>query len=73
MENYREQLHKLLKEIVGSDDVLNTDYKSVDRDTSYSELDFAKVRGSVRLYIKKVLTPEEADKQIESFLSTKLP
>ena len=49
-------LTELLKEFIGTKDILFVDFKPLDETTTKDRLDFQKIRGSVRLARKMIKT-----------------
>jgi hypothetical protein len=72
MAKYRESLHLLLKS-KGVDDVMSTDFKDIDLNTTASQISVRYVLGNIPLMLGKYKTPKEVDKVVEDFLSQPLP
>lgn len=70
MSDYLKKLHDLL---LGADDPRSILSLPLGGPKKRSEIDFRKVRGSVRLQNELVLTEEEAEQYIESVLQMELP
>ena len=74
MEGYRNRLQALLKKLTGKADVSFMDYHQIDIETKIEDLDFKKVRGSVRLMQpENVLLPRDTDKRVEEAINAALP
>lgn len=69
---YRESLHSLLKS-KGVEDVMSTDFKDIDLNTTASQLSVKYVLGNISLMLSKYKTPKEADQVVENFLNQPLP
>lgn len=66
-------LSELLSEYIGSKDVLSVDYKELEDNLSINDIEFSKVRGSVRLANKLVLTPQDFIEIKSKFLALQIP
>jgi hypothetical protein len=72
MAKYRESLRLLLLS-KGVSDILSTDFKEIDLNTSRTKLNFRLVLGNISLILKRYKTPKEADGIIEDFLQEPIP
>lgn len=62
----------ILKEVTGKSNVMDIDFKGVD-DATQKNIEFRKVRGSVRLMVNKIKTPKDVSNMLDKFLSLRLP
>ena len=72
MNHLSKELNNFLVKKVKTSDFLSVDYPTIDS-TKQSQLNHHKVRGSVRLLFKRVLTPFDVQKLLDKVLSIKLP
>ncbi|MBX7226988.1 MAG: hypothetical protein K1X55_13225 [Chitinophagales bacterium] len=66
------ELTKYLFKKIKTDDYKSQDYPDIDT-TKQTNLVYYKVRGSIRLLLKRVLTPFDVQKLANKILSKKLP
>lgn len=62
-------LEEKIKAEAKSDNILLSDYKDLDENIGPENLNFQKVRGSVRLLLRKVFTPRDAKSLKKKVLS----
>lgn len=72
MTTAKDKLLDILARYIGTKDVMNVDFKSID-DITYERTNFSKVRGSWRLRGKKLKTPKEVDAIVDKYLHTMIP
>jgi hypothetical protein len=65
-------MNSLLKEKTGKTNVMSIDFKGVESATQ-KNIEFRKVRGSVRLMVNKIKTPQDVAKMVDKFLDLRLP
>lgn len=70
---YKDKLNSFLLKIFGKSDVSFIDFKEINNVTFLKNFDFKKVRGSIRLLLKRVRTAQETNQMVERFLHAKLP
>ena len=70
MEIYRKRLQALLYDVTGTCDVLNLPLETFE---DKANINFERIRGSVRLINKRVKTESETQVFINEVLNTKLP
>lgn len=68
----KKNMNSILKEVTGKSDIMSIDYKGVGSATQQN-IEFRKVRGSVRLIVNKIKTPKDVTKMLEKFLALRLP
>lgn len=61
-----------LEEATGTRDVFSLDFKNLDN-TTREKIDFAKVRGSVRLMSRKIKTAKDVEKLKKQFQTLRIP
>jgi hypothetical protein len=66
-------LSELLQEFIGDKDVLSIDFKPIDETTTKDQLDFKKVRGSVRLASRRLKTCAEVAEKRNHFVNLQIP
>jgi len=70
MEMYRKRLQALIYDVTGTCDVLNLPLETFE---DKANINFERIRGSVRLINKRVKTESETQVFINEVLNTKLP
>jgi hypothetical protein len=66
-------LTSLLKRFVGENDVMYQDYRPLTATTTFTDLNFQKVRGSVRLLAKRVKLEKDIEAFVKKVLETPIP
>jgi len=64
-------LKSKLKEILGLDDFIHTDFKHLDTSVTKGKVDFRKSQGSVRLILRRIFLPSDTKTARERVLSRK--
>jgi hypothetical protein len=54
---------------IKSEDILLSDYKDLDENLCLEDINFQKVRGSVRLLLRRIYTPKDAKQLKEKVLA----
>lgn len=66
------ELKSLLYEKYKTDDLLQVDFRSVEH-AAQEEVNFFKVRGSVRLMMRRVLTPKDVSRMLDRVVQLVIP
>ena len=68
----KHNMDTILQQAIGQSDIMSIDYKGVD-DATQENIEFRRVRGSVRLMVGKIKTPKDVAIMIKRFFALRIP